>query len=60
MENSLFTQLEVDNYLTVYKEANIKKINFMNLQEVLVSNLYNEQTEIINTLVKSKLYLSIL
>lgn len=43
-------QLESDNYLSVYKDVNIKKINFMNLQEVLVSNFNNKQTEIIDTL----------
>jgi len=43
---------DVDNvpYLTIYETVNLKKINFINIPEVLVSNFYNKQTEILTTL----------
>lgn len=49
------TYIDIDNidnteYMTVYKNANLKKVTFKNIPLVLVSNFYTKQYEFINTL----------
>lgn len=49
------TYIDIDNidnteYMTVYKNANLKKVTFKNIPLVLVSNFYTKQDEFINTL----------
>jgi len=39
-----------ENYQAIYKSVNLKKVTFINIQEVLVSNFYSKQEEIINTI----------
>lgn len=51
-ENTYISVENIDNteYLTIYESANLKKVSFINMPEVLVSNFYNKQEEFISTL----------
>jgi len=51
-ENTYITLEDIDNteYLTIYENVNLKRVNFTNMPSVLVSNFYNKQEEVINTL----------
>lgn len=42
--------IDTTDYLTIYETANLKKVSFVNIPSVLVSNFYDKQDEIINTL----------
>lgn len=51
-ENTYISVENIENteYLTIYESANIKRVNFINMPEVLVSNFYKKQDEFISTL----------
>jgi len=53
IDENTYIKLEIiDNtkYLDLYKNANLRKVNFLNVKEVLITNFINIQNEFINTI----------
>lgn len=43
-------KVDTTDYLTIYEEVDLEKLTFVNIPEILVSNFYQKQEEIINTI----------